>query len=416
VVGSNTPGQREWVEFPRFFPHVSSCKPVLIGSFDPSRFTYSNSVKTIPRLLLAGLACGTLVCARDSFVSFGGQLPLSASVNGAVRYQDNVFLTPNKDADTLFMLTPALHLRQEGADLQVNASLAGQFLRYVDNTELNRNLPDASGTVNYNGARTQASLSASFAETDQSSTALRTFDQTLRQTETASALDASWSATAKTKASFGVAYSRTDYKEAVGVDQTTWTLPLNGYYSITPKVDLSAGYQYRRSRQAIALYNSSDHFLNVGARGDFTEKVKGDIRVGVNRRDQAQAGSEDGLGLGASLSYAYSPKTSFNAAISRDFRTSFLGESQEVFSIQMGGDFMISEIWQARAGLSWEDSTALGRGGRNDRFFTGEAEVSYVISRTATVSLAYYLRNSASDDEFYDFDSNIFSLSGMFRF
>lgn len=349
-------------------------------------------------------------------LSFGGRLPLSASVAGALRYHDNIFLTSNKEGDTLVSVTPEIRYVQEGAQVRINASAAEQFLRYASNSSLNRNLPDLAGDVNYEGGRAQLGFTASFAERDQSNTAVRSFDQALRQTETAASLTGDWSATAKTRLSLGSSFNRTNYSDATTVDQDSWTVPLNGYYELTSKVDLSVGYQYRRTRQALARSNSSDHFLNVGASGDFTAKLKGDVRVGVTRRRLDDRGSEEDLGLGASLSYAYSEKTTVNLNLSRDFRTSAFGESQRVSSVQVNSQFLISEVWQANLGFSWERTNGVRNADRNDTFTTLETGVTYVVSRTISASFAYYFKNSSSRVDFYDFNSNIFSVSGMIRF
>lgn len=61
------------------------------------------------------------------------------------------------------------------------------------------------------------------------------------------------------------------------------------------------------------------------------------------------------MGLSGALTYAYSPKTSFDLSVSNDFSNSALGTSQEVFAIRTSGKFEFTPQWSAGLGLSHGD-------------------------------------------------------------
>src|SRR5581483_4665044 len=108
--------------------------------------------------------------------------------------------------------------------------------------------------------------------------------------------------TPKTAGGAGVSYVHENYKRTGFADSDDLTIPIDFYYKYTPKVDLSLGYRYRDYQVSIGD-NSVDHFINVGARGEFTPKLVGKIQVGLNTRQLNSGGSENQLGVDASATY-----------------------------------------------------------------------------------------------------------------
>ena len=84
-------------------------------------------------------------------------------------------------------------------------------------------------------------------------------------------------------------------------DRETYTVPVDIFYELTPKVDLSIGYQYTTSDVGstenlvnfgggptgykIGSYDSEGHFFNVGARGNLLPKLSGFFKVGYRTND-----------------------------------------------------------------------------------------------------------------------------------
>lgn len=114
-------------------------------------------------------------------------------------------------------------------------------------------------------------------------------------------------------------------------------MPINFYYKWTEKVELSVGYRYRDYQTQIGE-DSTDHYLNVGARGKFSPKLTGEFTVGVTQRKLAKGGDDTMLGLEANLAYEISPKTSLELRASNAPDTSPQGLQQKNFSLGGLGD------------------------------------------------------------------------------
>ncbi|HVS52498.1 MAG TPA: outer membrane beta-barrel protein, partial [Opitutaceae bacterium] len=223
-----------------------------------------------------------------------------------------------------------------------------------------------------------------------------------------------------TSAGGGIQVDREDYRRPGYSDSTTYTLPLNVYYKWTPKVDLSAGYRYR-DYEANQNQDSTDHFFNLGARGDFTPKLSGTFAIGVNTRrfngttasTSRNSGTESQLGLDASFSYEISAKTNLQLGASNDFGTTPQGQQQKNFTLNAAVNSKISAEWEANAGLSYR---ATGYGTRTDDYYEATLGASYVINANIRIVGAYVYRRYNSDIASSEFTNNVFSLAANFRY
>ena len=172
-----------------------------------------------------------------------------------------------------------------------------------------------------------------------------------------------------------------------------------------------------RSTFSNGLNDSKDHFFSVGARGDFTAKLSGQVRVGVDRLKFDSGGSTNQFGLGASLTYAYSPKTSFELSASNDYRSSALGTAQKVFSTGLAGHFALTPQWSAQARASFDSTRYLTDrptdlvNGRRDDFYVWDFSVTYAWTANVAFNLGWVFRKNASTDDRVDFDNNVVSVS-----
>ena len=92
------------------------------------------------------------------------------------------------------------------------------------------------------------------------------------------------SVTDKSSAGGKVSYENTNYKRTGFDDSKITTIPVNYYYKVTPKLDVSGGIQFRDTRLTTGV-DSQDYFYNVGLRGEFTPKLTGKVAVGYTTRN-----------------------------------------------------------------------------------------------------------------------------------
>ena len=141
------------------------------------------------------------------------------------------------------------------------------------------------------------------------------------------------------------------YPESGLIDSDSWSVPVDYYYAVTPKVDLSVGDRFTRDLQDNGVGNSSDQFVNVGARGEFTPKLSGQVRVGVDMLKPDHAGTNTSQpGLGMSLTYLASPRTTISLSADNDFAESPLGTSEEVLSIAPTATVSLGQAWSLNLG------------------------------------------------------------------
>lgn len=378
---------------------------------------------------IAAVACGSTLALAESGISLGPDTKLHLTADGQVRFDDNVRLVgTNEDSDTVFVVAPGLDLNYNGGLSKGNVVLVEQIIRYADQSDLDGELFSAVGEYSYEGAMTKVMARAGYRELSQGSVTIRNQEEAVKHEVGNASIDAIWSATAKTRIGAGLFYDSTTYPSGRYADHESYGIPVDLYYEVSPKLDVSAGYRYRRSlvdRPAVATtwisQDSDDHFFNVGARGEFTPKLNGQVRVGYGVRnfDKVLAGQDDSQGLfsfSGALTYVYSPKASFDFSMSNDFSNSALGTSQEILSFRAGGKFEFTPQWSAVAGLSYESTDYARPSTRNDDFFTGDVGVSYTFNENVSVYGSYVHRTNSSNENVYDLSSNVLSLGVSLRY
>jgi hypothetical protein len=371
-------------------------------------------------LLLAASAFSAGISVRaDPLLSFGPDIPLFVTGSATVRRDDNVFLTDtNRKADTLYILDPGLDMHVNGSGGSASLTYDEQFIRYGTDKALNDHLATVAGRLAYHDATSQLTLSADYYQQDQSTLGSQNIDETLKHNQEDASVNGQWAVTAKTLLGAGFGFSRTMYPEAGLVDTDQWSIPVDYYYAVTPKVDLSIGDRFDRNVQDNGVGNNSDQFFNVGARGDFTPKLSGQIRVGVDvLKPQGGGSNTSEPGLGATLTYLATPRTTIQLSADNDFAESAAGTSEEVLSIAPTATVALGQAWSAILGGSLQQTKyLLTSPERKDKFWVGDFGLGYSFSTNTNVQLTYVFRTNSSTSASATFDDDILSLSGSSRF
>jgi hypothetical protein len=272
-----------------------------------------------------------------------------------------------------------------------------------------------AGNAGYDGGLSQISLTTSYQELDQSSTDLRNREQTVRRNLTAASLHWNTALAGKTSLGTGAQFERTGYPKGGYVDNNVWSVPADLYYSLTAKTDLSAGFSYRRTTTEADSNNSKDLFFNLGARGQFTPKLSGQVRAGITSRRQDKGGTDRLLGLAMNLDYAVTPKSLLSLVASNDYSNSAFGTSQRVFSVRLNGQFFVTQQWSFETGVSHETTRYLDTFSRQDRFWVGSIGTTYSLTSNASLQLSYVFRKNTSNVP-VEFQGSIVSFSASYRF
>ena len=342
-------------------------------------------------------------------------LHLTAEVSG--RYDDNIFLTKNnKVDDEIVSLTPGAEF-QFGQNSLGHGSLVYResFQRYLRTNSANAQLGTGSANFDYDNGNLAAGANASYQQLDQNNrdVILEGKKAIIRSDVLSADGKAEQHFTAKTSASVGADYSRTNYRTAGLTDSSSLSWPMKIYYAASPKIDLSTGVTYRDTKVKGAPRDMRDLYYNIGARGEFTPKLGGEISAGYTTRSFGQSRNNSTLGFDGTLTYAATPNTNCSLTMSRDFRTGALGESLTSTSFSLGVSTALSVQWQAGINLDYQTvgySTL-----RKDDYWESGLSASYLFSSRLSASANYIFRHNNSTVSGVEFSDNVLSLSLNFR-
>lgn len=369
-----------------------------------------------PLALLTTLAATPAFAAP--FLAIGENAELFVTASTSVRFEDNIdFASVNEESDEIFEFVPGAELTFGKASLTSGSfAIYERFIAYSDNTKYNDELFNAVFESAYTGAKLTLTTNASYRELNQTTQDVQAI---IASTEIAAGAKAELALTEKSKVGAGVQYNERDYDSAGLADRSTYTIPVNYYFAIRPKLDLSAGVRYRSTDVEQAFSDSEDFYFNVGARGEFTPKLTGNFSVGYTVRDADTAPGIDGddtlFGFNAGLAYAYSPKTQFTLDASNDFDTASNGGGQEKSSISLGANSQISPALSLRSSVTYQQIDYVGVS-RTDDYLIFNLGATYVLNEHVNFSASYSHYTNESDFAPSEFSANILSLSANFRY
>lgn len=365
------------------------------------------------RLLALSLALASAATAAP-FLAAGDGAELFLTGTLGVRSDDNIFMSPNKVSDVVFEVNPGVDfVFGKGSMTQGNLSLVENISRYSQNSDLNTELFGINFNSKYDDGKTKVTANAGFNELNQNTVdTANVGNQLSRRDVSTIKLVGETSVTAKSKVGAGVNYKNTNYKRTGFVDQTVTEVPLNYYYGVTSKVDLSFGFRYRNTDLQVGT-DSKDYIYTIGARGDFTPKVSGSVAVGVGQRDFSTGSDQNIFSLDSGLNIAMTAKSTLNLNASNDFGVSGTGAQQKNFSLGGTVKSKISDQLSTRAGLTYR---AIDYYTRTDDYVEGVLGVDYVVSNNVTITGSYTYRNNSSKLATAEFTGNVFSLAAKFRY
>lgn len=367
-------------------------------------------------LLLLAFAATTLTAAP--FVALGDGAELFLTANVSVSADDNIYLKrTNAVNDVILDFAPGLDLvfgRKTAT--QGNVFFKEDIMRYSDNDIQNTSLASVGFNTRHEDGKTKIDVGASYVETAQNETSAP--GQIVPKNTTNFRALSEFAFSEKTSVGAGVRWEKSDYATSVGSyrDNKIWTVPLDVYFATSPKLQTSIGYRYRSttlSRQTVNAVDSKDHFINVGARGEFTPKLTGQLRVGFGKRSFDNGRDDTTFGVDSSFTYAFSPKTTYQFSVSNDFGTSALGETTKTTSLSISAVNKIDDQWSWNANLAYRN---IDFPAHSDDFIAGGLGVSYVYSNSLNFAAGYNYKKNSSDSLLYEFKNNIFNLSANIRY
>lgn len=356
----------------------------------------------------------------------------------AVRYDDNIFQTESGEVDdVIFQFSPGVELKagkQETSAASVR--FTQDFLVYSDNDDRNASLSNIAANASIRTARSSLRVNANYQQLEGNTQDFlgSRFGDLVKRENYGAGLRTETSLTPKINASAGINARRTDYDSDIFADNTSTAIPLNVYYRMSQKLELSTGYEWRDTSLGETVFpapslvdpnavvtvrnaGSYSHFFNVGARGELAPKLTANFRVGAEARESRRETVEDKttLAVDGTFTWAASPKSTYGLVVGRRFDTSGSGDGYTRSNIALTSAYQFTTELLANAEVRYERSE-YSVVDRDDDYYEFSLGGSYVLNKYLTLSAGYIFRFNSSTSSDIEFSNNVASISAAFRY
>jgi len=339
-------------------------------------------------------------------LKFGDNAELFVTGTASAAYDDNIFLSSGKKiGDEILDFVPGLDLPfGSSSEVSGDAFARVDVVDYAKNTAQDARLPDFGFDSKYDEGKSKLTASASYAVIAENNATIRLNNVIVHSDLTNANLSGESSLTEKTSLGAGVQYADSKYDQTGFVNSAVVSVPLDVYYSFSPKTDASAGYEYTNSQQNEGRPNYDTSFLNVGLRGEFTPLLTGQVRVGYDiikfDKQPAPHASRYGDELGVDGLFTYEPteKSSYSLKISNGYANTGTGSVVRNLSVGVNGVTELDPQWRLLSGVDYtHQAYPSGNPERQDGIWTGSAGFEYLYSTYANLSLTYALDDDSSN-------------------
>lgn len=370
-------------------------------------------MKIIARVIALALPLGATAFAAP-FVAVGDNAELFLTANAGVKVDDNIYLlSRNEVDDMIFSFAPGLDfVFGKNSATSGNLYYRHEFLRYSDVSTQDTDLANIGFNATYSNGKSKVDFGASYAETAQNEISAPGAIVPMNMTNLRAIGE--FGATEKTSLGVGLRYEKKDFQIPGSYrDSDIWTVPMDVYFEYSPKLQASVGYRLRSTDLAGTAIDSKDHFFSVGARGEFTPKLSGQVRLGLVQRKFDNNVDDSSFGAEVDLKYAASAKSTVSFGMSSDYGSSATGDSTQTTSFNVGADTKIDEQWSWNANLA---ARAIDYPTRSDKFYQGDLGFVYTYSVNLTVVGSYSIRKQTSGSASAEFNNSVISLAANLRY
>ena len=378
-------------------------------------------------------------------VSIGNNADIFFNGSSSLRWSSNIFSdADNEESDLSWTVSPGFEINVgrgvSNADLTVITRY--DVVKYQDNDQLDTELFHVQAMGSYETGRLELSSNFSFGEYKLNSGDRNVVADLVEFDDTKSDLEAEYQFSQKFSYSAGFVYNEREfqtYQDNFSNRETT-RFPLNVYYELTPKLDLSLGYTHSKTDieggnsiggvyDPISSYEQDSDFFNIGLRGNIRTKLTGFFKIGYRKLsaddtilttngvqvDRIDRNDRNMLGLDASLTWMASNKLSYQLALSRDYDTGGLGQSREITSANLTGNYSINSQWTAMAKLGYtdRDSTFIGL---QEEQLSGGLRFMYSLNEYWRFSAGYSYYENDSNQATRSYENETLDLTAILRY
>ena len=390
--------------------------------------------------LIPSLLAPITSASASPLVSIGDNADLFFNGSSSLRWTSNLFQDEDDEEEELvWTVSPGLELNFGRGLSNADFSIITRYdiLKYEDNDELDTELFHIKAVGTYQTGRWDADAQVSFDEKQAPSQDIEAV--LVESEETKAHLTGEYRFSPKFSFGSGVRYKQLEYTsfEDSFADYDHWGIPADVYYELTPKVDLSVGYEYgsrdvdsftRSNGDVVGSYETDTHFFNVGTRGELLPKVTGFFKVGYRLRDSENSvdtvsgvarakerdGSQGTMGIDADFTWAATPKLTNRLNLHRGFDVASEGDATTTTRIDVSSDYAISPLWSARPSFGYSRREYEDGNGRDDDQYYLGLNGNYSPNRYWRFSLGYrYSENDSNRDRSSYEDHSVSFLASL---
>jgi len=411
-------------------------------------------------IISAGLFLQTLQTTASAapLVSIGDNADIFFNGSSSLRWTSNIFRDENnEESDLSWTLSPGFELNVGRGVSNADFSVITRYdiIRYQDNDQLDVELFHIKAVGSYKSSRLDLNGSVYFDENKSSSGENNVTNDLIEYDNYGANLNAEYRVSPKFSFGAGVRYTEKEYQTFQDrfADRETLSVPLDIFYELTPKVDLSLGYTYTNTEvedtltvtipgllgRTVSDYETNSHFFNIGARGNLLPKLSGFFKIGYRTRSSddsirqvvnlpslvpvpgpgntTSTNREDTgmLGLEADLTWSATPKLTVRLDLSRDFGVGGEGQSTETSSVDLSGSYSINSYLAAiaNAGYTLRDYTNTNR---EDNQYNGGLRLSYSPNQFWQFSTGYTYSENDSNQFNRSYTNHTVDLTATLRY
>ena len=401
---------------------------------------------------------GTVILFLQTFVSaaplvsIGSNTDVYFNGSSSLRWTSNVFRDEAEETDDLtWTLSPGFEVNVGRGLTNADLSIITRYdiIRYEDQDQLDTELFHIKAVGSYTSSRLALSGSAYFDESKMNSGENNITNDLIEYDAYGATVDSEYRVSPKFSFGAGARYSEKVYKtfDDAFPDRTIMSAPFDVFYELTPKLDLSLGYTFTNTdieetirasatqRVITSDYETDSHFFNIGARGQLLPKLTGSFKVGYRTRSSSdstirttvvgsppvetttQTNRDDSgmLGLDANFTWTATPKLTVNFDLSRDFGVGGEGQSTEISSVILGGNYSINSFFTLNANLGYI-LTDYSNSEREDDQYNAGLRLFYLPNQYWQISTGYTFTENDSNLRSNSYNDHSIDLTATLRY
>lgn len=404
-------------------------------------------------LLLAivpALSLPSSTISASPLVSIGDGADLFFNGSSSLRWSSNLFRDESDEQDDLtWVVSPGLELNVGRGLSNADLSIITRYdiIKYEDNDEFDTETFHIKAIGSYRASRWDVNGQIAFDEFQNANSEANRDGQFTEGDDASARLNGEYRISPKFSIGSSISWSEREYTKPKNefADYTNWAVPVDVYYELTPKIDLSVGYRYglrdvdsytRDFSDVVSSgtafryyddYETTTHFVNVGARGELLPKVTGFFKVGYTLRDsdstvdevfgtspditpglspRKREDSDGTLGLNADLTWAATPKLTHSLKASRRFGVSGEGDTTTNTSLKWLTSYAINSQWSASGSLGYTLREYEDDNDREDNEYYVGLRGNYTPNRFWSFSAGYRYSENDSDEDLNSYEDH----------